>query len=214
VFVRVSFSKSTPEQLDAATALVRDRIDPSLRTQPGYVGTVTLLDRENGLGWAATYWQTVADLSAAEDRGQAARTEAGTQTGVQLIDVDRFEHILIDRVAPPSGNAFARSTELRGSPDKIDDLRAMLDKSVPTLRSRRGYRAAVMAVNRITGRVLLSSIWETAANRDEHDPELGGVRDEAARILGSPPPRVTRSEIVLSTLDAGLLEAGASTVHR
>jgi hypothetical protein len=47
VFVRVSFSKGTNEQLDAATALVRDRLDPSLGTQAGYVGTVTLLDREN-----------------------------------------------------------------------------------------------------------------------------------------------------------------------
>jgi hypothetical protein len=58
--------------------------------------------------------------------------------------------------------------------------------------------------------VLLSSVWETAANRDEHDPELGGVRDEAARVLGSPPPRITRSEIVLSTLDPARLQTETS----
>jgi hypothetical protein len=214
MFVRVSTAKGTNEQLDAMVGLVRDRIEPSLRTQAGFIGSVILLDRESGLGYVATYWQTVADLSAAEDVGQAARADAGAQTGVQLIDVDRFEHILLDRVAPPSSNVFARTTELRGSPEKIVDLKGLLDNSVSTLRSRRGFRAAVMAVNRITGRVLLSSIWETAADRDSPDQQLGSIREEAARVLGSPPPRITRSHVVLSTLDPALLESKTTAASR
>jgi hypothetical protein len=153
-------------------------------------------------------------LSAAEEVGQAARTEAGALTGVQLIDVDRFEHIFLDRVAPPSGNGFARTTELRGSPDKIDDLRALLDGSVSTLRSRHGYRAAVMSVNRTTGRVLLSSIWETAADRDSPDQQLGSIREEAARVVGASSPRIMRSEIVLSALSAALLESEPAATSR
>ena len=214
MFVRASFFKGTGPQLDAAVALIRDRLEPSLRTQAGFVGNVTLLDRESGQGTSATYWQTVADMSAAEDMGVAARTEAGERAGVQIIDIDRFEHILLDRVAPPSGSGFIRTTELRGSPDRIDALRAALDKSVSVLRSRRGYRAAVMAVNRTTGRVLLSSVWETAANRDAPDPELGRVREEAARVVGSPPPRIVRSEIVLSTLNPALLESQTTAASR
>ena len=142
MFVRVSTAKGTNEQLDAMIGLVQDRIEPSLRTQAGFVGSVILLERESGLGYAATYWQTVADLSAAEDMGQAARAEAGAQTGVQLIDVDRFEHILLDRVAPPSGSGFARTTELRGSPEKIDALKGLLNNSVSTLRSTAATRSS------------------------------------------------------------------------
>jgi hypothetical protein len=142
--------------------------------------------------------------------GQAARSEASEKTGVQLIDVDRFEHILLDRVAAPSSNVFARTTELRRSREKIDDLKALFDKSISTLRSRQGCRAAVMAVNRVTGRVLLSSIWETAADRDSPDQQLGSIRDEAARVVGSPPPRITRLEVVLSTLHPAKLESATS----
>jgi hypothetical protein len=214
VFVRVSFFKGTGPQLDAAVELIRDRLEPSLGTRAGFLGNVTLLDRENGQGASATYWQSVADMSAAEDMGVAARTEASERAGVQLTDVDRFEHILLDRVAPPSGSGFVRTTELRGSPDKIDELRTALDKSVSVLRSRQGYRAAVMAVNRTTGRVLLSSIWETAANRDAPDPELSGIREEAARVLGSPQPRITHSEVVLSTLKPAAVEGESSAKAR
>ena len=84
--------------------------------QAGFVANVTLLDSESGQGVSATYWQSVADMSAAEDMGVAARGEAAGRAGVQLINVDRFERILLDRVAPPSGSGFIRTAELRGSP--------------------------------------------------------------------------------------------------
>src|SRR5262249_9972237 len=57
-------------------------------------------------------------MSAAEDMGVAARSEAAERAGVQVVDVDRFERILLDRVAPPSGSGFIRTVELRGSPEQ------------------------------------------------------------------------------------------------
>jgi heme-degrading monooxygenase HmoA len=211
VFARVSFFKGTGSQLDAAVELIRDRLEPSLRTQPGFLGTVTLLDRETGHGASVTYWQSAADMSAAEDMGVAARTEASERAGVQLTDVDRFERVLSDRVGPPAAGGFVRTTELRGSPEKVDDATSkMLDKGVPLLRSRKGYRAMVMAANRATGRILVSSIWDTAADREAVDQNPSGVREEVARAAGASDFRITRAEVVFSAVSQAAVDAAAA----
>ena len=206
MFARVSYFKGTGPQLDAAIAVIRDRVDPSLRTQPGYLGSVTLIDRESGQGMAGTYWQTAADMSAAEDMAVAGRADASERSGIQLVDVDRFERILADRVGAPEQGGFARTTELRGSPDKIDALVALTrEKVIPRLRS--GYRAMVMSVNRATGRMLFSSIWQTAADRDAIDQNPGGIREEMVAAAGASSFRTVRSEIALSLLSPAALDA-------
>jgi hypothetical protein len=209
VFVRISFFKGTGPQLDAAIDLIRDRIDPSFRTQAGYLGAVTLIDRESGQGAAGTYWETAADMSAAEDMAVAGRGEASERAGIQLTDVDRFERILADRVGEPEQGGFARTTELRGSPDKIGAVLALAqEKGIPLLRSRTGYRAMVISANRATGRILASSIWQTAADRDATEQNLSGIRDELALAAGASSSRIIRSEIVLSTLSSAAMDAG------
>src|SRR5579864_1502830 len=212
-FVRFSFFKGTPPQLDGAVELIRERIDPSFRTQAGYLGTVVVIDRESGQGMAGTYWQTAAQLSAAEEMGVGARGEATERAGIQLTDVDRFERIFGDRLgASRPGPGFIRITEFRGSPDKTDAVVALTqEKLVPLLRSQAGYRATAMAVNRTTGRLLASSIWETAADREASEHIPSDLRQQAAQLAGAASFRVIRAELVLTTLTPAALEVGVTT---
>jgi hypothetical protein len=211
VFARISYFKGTTQQIDAAIALIRDRLEPSLRTQSGFMGNVTVVDRSTGEGLSTTLWNTLADMSAAEEMGIAARTEATERAGVQLTDVDRFEVILQDRAAPSAAGTCTRTTELRGSPDKIDATAAyMKEKGISLLRPRQGYRGMLVMANRATGRIRITSAWSTAAERDNTAGVPGGIREEVAQIAGSPGHRVSRYDVVLTT--AGEAAQQAATV--
>ena len=201
LFARISYFKGTASQIDAAIALIRDRIEPSLRTQAGFMGAATVVDRAAGEGLSTTLWNSLADMSAAEEMGIAARSEATARAGVQLIDVDRFEVIFQDRVAPSEAGTVTRSTELRGSPDKIDAAVAVMkDKGIALLRPRPGYRGMLMMPNRATGRIRITSSWTSAVDRDNTPGVPTGFREEVAQIAGSPGARVTRYEVALSTV--------------
>jgi hypothetical protein len=200
MYARISYFKGTAAQIDAATALIRDRIEPSLRTLAGFLGSATVVDHATGEGHSATYWSTGADMASAEGMSVAARMEAAERTGLHVTDVDRFEVLLQDRVAPSAVGTFGRTTELRGSPDRIDATVAfMREKGIGLLRPRQGYRALMVMANRATGRIRITSAWNSAAERDNTEQVPSNTREEVAQLAGSPDFRVTCFEVVLTT---------------
>ena len=211
MFARTSFFKGTAPQIDAAIALIRDRLVPSLATQAGFVGSITVVDREAGEGIATTLWNSAAEMGAAEEMGIAARTEAGERAGVQLTDVDRFEVILQDRVAPPEAGTCTRTTELRGSPDKIDATADFMNsRGIDLLRPRPGYRGMLVMANRATGRIRITSAWNTVADRDNTAQVPAGVREEVAQVAGATAYRVSRYDVVAATVSQAAQQAATS----
>jgi hypothetical protein len=211
MYARISYFKGTAAQIDAATALIRDRIEPSLRTQDGFLGSATVVDRATGEGHSATYWSTGADMASAEGMSVAARMEPAERTGLHVTDVDRFEVLLQDRVAPSAVGTFGRTTELRGSPDRIDATVAfMKDKGISLLRPRPGYRAMMVMANRGTGRMRITSAWNSATERDNTEQMPRSVREEVAQLAGSPDFRVTCCEVVLAIVSEAAQNAATS----
>jgi predicted ester cyclase len=225
VFARISYFKGTRQQIDAAVDIIRDRIEPSLRTRAGFLGSVTGVDRDSGEGLSSTFWETGAEMGAADQMGVAARSETAERTGVQLTDVDRFEVLLQDRVEPSQVGTYIRTTELQGAPDKIDAAAAfMRDKGIDLLRSRQGYRGMLVMANRASGRIRITSAWSSAAERDSTDALPSNTREEVAQVAGSDGFRVTRYEVVLSSVSQAAQQAAPTgrltsaeynaTVHR
>ena len=213
MFARISYFKGTAPQIDAATALIRDRIEPSLRTQAGFLGLATVVDRATREGHSATYWSTGTDMGAAEKMAVAARSELAERTGVHLTDVDRFEVLLQDRVARSAVGTFGRTTELHGAPDKVDATVAfMQDEGISLLRPRQGYRAMMVMANRATGRMRITSAWNSAAERDNTEQVPSNIREDVAHIAGSPDFRITCYEVVLAIVSEAAQQA-ATTVR-
>ena len=211
MFARLAYFKGTDPQIDALIALVRDRIEPSLRTQSGFLGSATVVDHVTGEGLSATYWNTGTEMGAAEEMAVAARTEAAERSGVHLTDVDRFEVLLQDRVAPSEPGTVGRTTELRGSPDNIDATVAfMRDKGIGLLRARQGYRAMMVMANRASGRIRITSSWNSAAERDITEQVPTNIREEVAQIAGSPGFRVTRYDVLLTTASQAAQQAATT----
>jgi len=214
MFVRITWSKVPTQSIDAAATNYREKILPSLQTQAGFLGAVVLGNRTSGEGASVSYWQTAEAMAASEDMAAAGRAQASQTAGanVEIVEVDRFEVVLQDRSAPVQAGTFLRLNDVLGSPAQIDaTLALMRDKAVPVLRGQQGYRALLMMANRESGRTLVTSVWNTAADREASDAAVRGLRQEATDVAQAPNIRVNLYETLFTEVSPA---AQAATTSR
>ena len=214
MFARITWSKLPPgSSVEQAVTVVRDRILPSLRTQDGFLGSALLANRETGEGVTATYWATSEALAATEAMGSAARAEATQAIGSSVEQVDRFEMILSDRVASAKVGSAVRSNDAVLPLAQVDAMVAFLrDTALPACRQLSGYQSTRMWLNRETGRMVLSTGWDTAADRAASESVLGDLRRQASALAQlQTPPQVGLYEVVLLEVTPAMQEAAATS---
>ncbi len=86
---------------------------------PGYAGAALLIDREAVEACGVTSWATLADMNAAEQVGLQVRRQSSETTGAQVIDVNRFELVLVDRMGEPKVPSFSRVHQLYADPARL-----------------------------------------------------------------------------------------------
>jgi heme-degrading monooxygenase HmoA len=196
MYARVTSVKIDPAKLDQGVANFKEKVVPMARTAPGYAGVALLLNRETGEGGGVTYWNTLADMNAAEQVGQQARRQSSEATGAEVLDVDRFEIVLVNRVADPVAPLYSRVNQLYADPSRIEEAIAFVrDTAIPNLSTQKGYRSILMGVNRMTGRCFVTSNWETSEDRAASEPAAVGQRRQAATIAGAKDVEVTLFEV-------------------
>src|SRR5262249_17766221 len=121
MFARVTTVRSDPGKMEQGIANFKEWVAPMARTAPGYAGIALLVDRDTGDGFGVPYWDTVADLNAAGQLGQQVRRQSTEATGAEVIDVDRFEMVLVNRAAEPSAPVFSRVNQLYADPQRIEE---------------------------------------------------------------------------------------------
>jgi heme-degrading monooxygenase HmoA len=213
MFVRITWSKVPTQRMDAAAKNYREKIHPSLQTQAGFLGGIVLADRGAGEGIVASYWQTAEAMAASETMAAAGREQATQVIGgeLEVTDVDRFEIILQDRSAPVQVGTFVRATDLRSSAAQIDaTLAFMREKTIPVLKGQPGYRALLMMANRESGRLLVSSVWNTAAEREASDAAISGLRKQASELAQAQSVRVSLYESLVAEVSPAAQAATAT----
>jgi hypothetical protein len=58
---------------------------------------------------------------------------------------------------------------------------------LPVLKAQKGYQATIASVDRQTGRLSASTVWETKADLDASESKLAGPRAEASKAAGAGP---------------------------
>ena len=198
MYVRVTAVRVDPAKIDLGIANFQDRLVPAARAAPGYAMAALLIDRQTGEGGGATYWQTLADMNAAEQMGQQVRRQSSEATGAEVIDVDRFEVVLVDRAAEPRVPTFSRINQLYADPGRIEEGIAFVrDRAIPTLRKQDGYISLLMGANRMTGRCLVTSNWTSAEARAASEMAVTDQRREAMTVAGATQVDVTLYEAVV-----------------
>jgi heme-degrading monooxygenase HmoA len=184
MYLRVTAFKSDPAQLEKGIAFFRDKIVPAMEHAPGFLGATAVVDREKSTGAASTLWESLEAMNKAEQLGQQSRIESAESTGLEVVDVERFEITSLEMVGTSvEVPSYTRITTAYGNPDNLDEATEMVrDKIVPKLKSQPGFKAFAAGVNRMTGRGFTASSWATAEQREASNAVL---TDDRKRIEDS-----------------------------
>ena len=194
VFVRVTRFDSAPDRIDAAIESFQRSGMTNLPDLEGFLGGAVLVDRGAGNGHVVTYWENAESMQASEDTANALRSQAAQQLdGVKIGEIDRFEILVEERIAPPRAGTFVRVNEVHGSPSKVDEVAAMVRERAAR-KDLAGFRSVIMGANRDTGRMIISTSWETAADRDASDQPLQELREKGSAVAGAPTVNVSLYE--------------------
>jgi heme-degrading monooxygenase HmoA len=194
VFVRVTRFDCAPDRIDAAVESFQESGMPNLPRLEGFLGGAVLVDRRVGNGHMVTYWESAESMHASEDTANALRSQAVQQLeDVRIGEVDRFEILVEERIAPPQAGTFVRVNEVHGSPSKVDEVAAMV-RERSARKDLAGFRSVIMGANRETGRMIISTSWETAADRDASDQALQELRERGSAVAGAPTVTVSLYE--------------------
>jgi heme-degrading monooxygenase HmoA len=179
MYLRVTAFKSDPSKLDAGVAFLREKIIPAMKQAPGFLGATCILNREEGTGAASTLWESLEAMNQAEQLGQQSRIQSSAATGLEVVDVDRFEITALEMSSPtPQVPSYTRVLLAYADPKKLDEVvKQVREQSIPLLKAQPGFRAFAAGVNRATGRGFTSSSFATAAQREASNATLADQRE-------------------------------------
>jgi heme-degrading monooxygenase HmoA len=186
MYGRMTRIQFPPDAVDKGIAFFKENVAPKARTAPGNGGAVLLVDRKTGTAVGITFWETTDALNASEQLGITSRTQSAAATGGSIVNVERYEQVIADRAQPAKEGSFVRVNSLSGKPEKIDNAIKFMEKQVvPVIKAQKGYRAALMNVDRVTGRCIVSTIWDTKADLEASESKVSGLRRDAADAAGA-----------------------------
>ncbi|HXA27137.1 MAG TPA: antibiotic biosynthesis monooxygenase [Candidatus Angelobacter sp.] len=186
MWVRGSRLRVPTGRIDAAVSNFTQETSPKLKALPGHVGSVLLVERQQGVVLALTYWQDRAALDASETQASGLRAGVADAVGATIEDVQRLEVMVMERNGTPEPNKFVRSIQFALDPAKIDaGTTYFRDTATPQIRKQQGFRAAILAVGREQGRGVVSTVWNTPADEQASRTSLEQLRKDALDRFGA-----------------------------
>lgn len=208
MFMRATRIQVPPESSQASIDNF-ERILSNIRSAPGCLGGLLLVDRQKGSCIGVTYWDSAKSLANSELLAIQARSESVQAVpGAHVVNVERAELLILDRAAPPAAGTFVRLNTVAGDIDKQDALTGFVRGNLPVLKPLKGYRACTMAVDRQTGISRVSTVWESMADLEASEMTVAGLREHAARTAGATEPTIVEifeaSVVELSAVAAAM----------
>ena len=200
MYGRMTRIQSSPDAVEKGIAFFKEKVAPKASATPGNGGAVLLVDRKAGVAIGVTLWETTEALNASEQFGITSRVQSAAEIGGSVVDIERFEQVIVDRVQLPKPGAFVRLNTVAGSPDKLDAVIGFMQKQLPVLRAQKGYRSLIMNVNRLTGRGTVSTGWDTMADLEASEAKVSGLRREAAATAGA------KSDVIIEVFELAFAE--------
>jgi heme-degrading monooxygenase HmoA len=183
MYLRVTAFKSDAAKLEQGIAYFKEKVVPAMKKAPGFLGATCVVDRAKSTGAASTLWESLEAMNKAEQLGQQARIDSKEATGLEAVDVDRFEITALEMVGTsPELPSYTRITTAYGDPAKLDKAVELIrDQVLTRLKGQPGFRAFAAGVNRMTGRGFTTSSWASAEQREASNAAL----DELRQRIGS-----------------------------
>ena len=180
MYLRVTAFRSDPTTIDKGIDFLKAQIIPSLKKMPGFLGVTCIVDRQKGEAAASTLWESLEAMNNAEKIGSDSRLKSSEATGLEVVDVDRFEMTVLEMPAPNAPlPSYTRLTTAYHDPKNADSVTKQLREAVlPKLKSQPGFRAFAAGINRMTGRGFTTSSWDTPQYREASHTAVADQRQK------------------------------------
>jgi len=210
MFLRATRLQTPPDKVNDSIQNFEANVLKNLRAAPGNQGAILLVNRETGAGEGITYWESAKALAASEAIGTQSRTQTTKAVpGSQIVNVERAELMIMDRAAQPKAGSSVRMVSVNGDPDKLDAAIVNIRNQVlPLLKAQKGYRATIASVDRQSGRLSVSTVWDTKADLDASESKMAGPRAEAAKAAGAGP-----GDVQVELFETAVVEISAAVAQ-
>lgn len=91
MFARVNTFQGSPENAERGLQVARETVIPAVRSIPGNVGVINLVDRATGKSIGITLWESEAALRESEQAATGVRGRAAGDSDSQIVSVERYE---------------------------------------------------------------------------------------------------------------------------
>jgi hypothetical protein len=201
MYGRMTRLQTSPDAVDKGIAFFKENVAPKALAAPGNAGAVLLVDRKTGTAIGITLWETTQALNSNEQLGITSRTGSVAAVGGTVIDIDRYEQVLVDRAQPPKAGTSVRLNIIAGAPDKLDNMvKFMQTQVLPVLKAQKGYRSTIVNINRVTGRSSVSTVWDSIADLEASESKVSALRRSAAEAAGASDVKVEILETAFSEI--------------
>jgi heme-degrading monooxygenase HmoA len=190
-----------PSKAEDARRRWKEEIYPVLKQQPGFRGVSTMRNPKTADSLNVTYWDSEKALRDATAKVQPIGDKIRQATGRRIVEEDECEVVVEERFQPPKAGTYVRVTTLDADPTKAGTgIETYKSKVVPTVRQQPGARAAILLLNRKTGRTFSGTIWDTEDALRRSESAVSGIRQEAAQAVGARSPKVEAFEVTFTEI--------------
>ena len=205
MYGRLTRIKGSPDGLEESIRTFEKDVATPVRGEPGFRGLALMGNRETGDAITIAYWEDRAAMEASAEKMKQIRAAHAAASGgkTTITSVETGEIVSMERAGDPRVGTFARINTVDARPELLDAAIAAYRKDVlPLLKSLGGFRSAVTSVNRETGRMVVGSVWATAADRDASEAKVAELRKSTAAAGGGSTAKVELFEIVFADMPA------------
>jgi quinol monooxygenase YgiN len=208
MYGRLTRIEGTPAEINEGVRNFEQNVARPAREIPGNVGIVLMVNPEEGKGIGITYWADKKALEASSEAMKRVRESSTKASGVRVASVETAEVLSMERSGEPKTHTFIRLNTLQGKPEKIAAALAAYEKDVlPLLKSLKGFRAAIMSADAESGKIWVSSVWETDQDREASEARVLDLRRTTATTAGAGDVKVEKFESVHVEFKVGTIAA-------
>ena len=177
MYARVTRIKGDPAKIDEVVEQTKTELIPVFKQQPGYLGVISVGNRETGEGATATYWDSMENLKASEPAIFAARDKFAAAGAGEIVSFHRCEIPVSDRRADPKAGTHLRIAILTGFDSSTVDKVIERHRSVvaPAVMQQPGALASVLMIDRENNIGFATSSFESAEHRDAAGPKVQAI---------------------------------------
>jgi len=192
--------RASAENLDRAIGTFDQNVAAPFRQQPSFAGIALAVDRQAGRAVGVNFWENEAALKATDDLAKDVRARNAAEYGLQFDEVESYEIAIQERAQPAKAGTYLRLNRGQGPVDRLDQAIGQLRDNVPTVKSQKGFRALVCGVNRQNGKFYISSVWDTAADRDASESAVKSLRQQITETAQAGSIQVEHYEVVYADI--------------